>query len=60
VLQQMLPLDDASGARMVARTGDIISASVHGVVVDRVLQGVLGGLMFWALALPSPLIGASP
>jgi predicted PurR-regulated permease PerM len=56
VLRDMLPLDRASGERLVTRTGDIISASVYGVVVIAVLQGVLGGLMFWLLGLPSPLI----
>lgn len=56
VLRDMLPLDRARGERLVTRTGDIISASVYGVVVIAVLQGVLGGLMFWLLGLPSPLI----
>ena len=38
------------------RTGEIVSASVYGVVVIAVVQGTLGGLMFWVLGLPSPLV----
>jgi predicted PurR-regulated permease PerM len=56
VLQSMLPLDRAKSEALVRRTGEIVSASVYGVVVIAVIQGTLGGLMFWALGLPSPLI----
>jgi predicted PurR-regulated permease PerM len=56
VLRSMLPLDDARSDALVRRTGEIISASVFGVVVIAVVQGMLGGLMFWVLGLPSPLI----
>ena len=55
-LRDMLPLGRERGDRLVARTADIISASVYGVVVIAVVQGSLGGLMFWALGLPSPLV----
>lgn len=55
-LRDMLPLGHERGDRLVARTADIISASVYGVVVIAVVQGALGGLMFWALGLPSPLV----
>lgn len=56
VVRDMLPIDRDRGKRLVARTGDIISASVYGVVVIAILQGTLGGLMFWILGLPSPLV----
>lgn len=56
VVRDMLPLDRARGQRLVARTGDIIFASVYGVVVIAVIQGALGGFMFWVLGLPAPLI----
>jgi predicted PurR-regulated permease PerM len=34
----------------------VIAASVYGVLVIAVIQGILGGLAFWALGLPSPLL----
>jgi predicted PurR-regulated permease PerM len=56
VVQSMLPLDRAQSDALVVRTGDIVTASVFGVVVIAIVQGVLGGLMFWALGLPSALV----
>ena len=34
----------------------MINASVYGVVFIAMLQGVLGGLAFWILGLPSPIL----
>jgi predicted PurR-regulated permease PerM len=56
VLRSMLPLDERKSAALVRRTGEIVSASVYGVVVIAAIQGTLGGLMFWVLGLPSPLV----
>lgn len=56
VVRDLLPLGKERGDRLVARTADIISASVYGVVVIAIVQGTLGGLMFWILGLPSALI----
>lgn len=55
-MRDLLPLGQERGNRLVARTADIISASVYGVVVIAIVQGTLGGLMFWVLGLPSPLV----
>ena len=56
VVQSMLPLERAQSDALVQRTGEIVSASVFGVVVIAVVQGTLGGLTFWVLGLPSPLV----
>lgn len=56
VLREMLPLEEPRSERLIRRTGDIISASVYGIVVIAIVQGALGGLMFWFLGLPSPLV----
>lgn len=56
VITDMLPLDRERGNLLVAHTGDIISASIYGVVVIAVVQGTLGGVMFWMLGLPSPVV----
>jgi predicted PurR-regulated permease PerM len=52
----MTPLSDAKAREIFDRTGEVIGASVYGVLVIAVVQGVLGGLAFWVLGLPSPLL----
>jgi predicted PurR-regulated permease PerM len=52
----MMPLSDAKAREILDRTGEVIGASVYGVLVIAVVQGVLGGLAFWVLGLPSPLL----
>lgn len=53
---EMMPLSDEKAREIFDRTGEVISASVYGVLVIAVVQGVLGGLAFWVLGLPSPLL----
>jgi predicted PurR-regulated permease PerM len=52
----MMPLNDEKAREIFDRTGEVIGASVYGVLVIAVVQGVLGGLAFWVLGLPSPLL----
>lgn len=42
--------------RFFARVVDTIHATVYGTLAMAALQGILGGLMFWILGLPSPLL----
>jgi predicted PurR-regulated permease PerM len=55
-LHDLLPLEEGKAHEIVGRTGEVISASVYGVLVIATIQGVLGGLAFWVLGLPSPLL----
>jgi predicted PurR-regulated permease PerM len=55
-LHDFLPLEEGKAHEIVERTGEVISASVYGVLVIATIQGVMGGLAFWALGLPSPLL----
>jgi predicted PurR-regulated permease PerM len=55
-LPDVLPLERAQSEKIFARTREVISASVYGVLVIASIQGALGGLMFWILGLPSPLV----
>ena len=55
-LRDALPLDRAQSHEIFERTRDVISASVYGVLVIAAIQGALGGLAFWFLGLPSPLL----
>lgn len=52
----MMPLSGPQAREILDRTGEVIGASVYGVLVIAVVQGLLGGLAFWALGLPSPLL----
>ena len=51
-----IPLERNELRQVVGRTKDVIRASVYGSVVIAIVQGVLGGLAFWALGVPSPLL----
>jgi predicted PurR-regulated permease PerM len=51
-----LPLDNEQSAAIISRTSQVVSASVYGVVTIAMLQGVLGGLAFWILGVPSPIL----
>lgn len=55
-LHDLLPLEQAQSHEIFTRTRDVISASVYGVLVIAAIQGALGGLAFWFLGLPSPLL----
>jgi predicted PurR-regulated permease PerM len=52
----VMPLSDEKARDILNRTGEVIGASVYGVLVIAAIQGVLGGLAFWVLGLPSPLL----
>jgi predicted PurR-regulated permease PerM len=55
-VHNLLPLEDSKAHEIIERTGEVIGASVYGVLVIATIQGVLGGLAFWALGIPSPLL----
>lgn len=56
VLRDWLPLEPVEAQALLERCRDIISASVYGVVVIAIVQGCLGGFMFWVLGIHSPLL----
>jgi predicted PurR-regulated permease PerM len=55
-LRAFLPMPAAEGDQLLERTRDIIQASVYGVLVIALLQGILGGLAFALLGIPSALL----
>ena len=57
-LPDALPLRREQSEAIILRTQQVVSASVYGVVSIAVIQGILGGLMFWILGIPSPLLWA--
>jgi predicted PurR-regulated permease PerM len=52
----MLPLERSQTRDVVARTKEVVGATVYGVIVIALIQGSLGAFIFWALGLPSPLL----
>ena len=58
MLPAALPVSAQQGEAIIARTQQVVSASVYGVVSIATLQGLLGGFAFWLLGIPSPVLWA--
>ena len=56
VIRDALPLSETQAETIMARTRDVVGASVYGVFTIAIVQGTLGGLAFWILGLPSALV----
>lgn len=50
------PLSRADTLRLFGDVDDTVHATVYGTLVVAMVQGTLGGLMFWWLGLPAPLL----
>ena len=55
-MRALSPLSRAQTDQMLVRVHDTIYATVYGTLAVASVQGVLGGLMFWWLDLPAPLL----
>lgn len=55
-LGERLPLRPAQAEAIFQRTRQVIDASVFGVLTIALIQGLLAGLAFWTLGVPSPLL----
>ena len=40
----------------IKETGEVIRAVIYGVIITAMVQGVLGGIGFWMLGLPAPVL----
>jgi len=56
ILRSMVPLTEGEMNHLLIRLGDTIHAAIYGTMAVAAIQGLLGGLMFWALGLPGPLL----
>jgi predicted PurR-regulated permease PerM len=52
----MVPLERSQAQGVLARTQEVIGATVYGVIIIALIQGSLGGFIFAVLGLPSPLL----
>ncbi len=55
-LKSLSPLTSAETNRTFQRIEDTIFATLYGKLVVAAIQGALGGLIFWVLGLPAPLL----
>jgi predicted PurR-regulated permease PerM len=55
-LKHMSPLSAAEMDRLFDRVVDTVYATLYGTVAVAAVQGTLGGLIFWWLGLPAPLL----
>ncbi len=57
-LARLSPFSAAETAKLFVRVRDTINATIYGTLAVAALQGALGGLMFWWLGFPSPVLWA--
>jgi len=55
-LQNLSPLSENELRQVASRVADAIHATFYGTIICAVVQGTLGGLMFWWLGLPAALL----
>jgi predicted PurR-regulated permease PerM len=54
-LKDLLPMREELKQSLTTRLREVIEASIYGQVLVAAIQGVLGGLIFWMVGLPSPI-----
>lgn len=55
-LRRFVPLSPAETDQIFRRIAQTIQASLYGNLLVKLIQGMLGGLIFWILGLPSPVL----
>ncbi len=55
-LRSWIPLSEREADLILLRVSDTIYATLYGHLLASITQGSLGGLMFWFLGLPTPLL----
>jgi len=53
-IRSFLPLSESDNETLFSRVNDTVHATLYGMLALSALQGLLGGLMFWWLGVPSP------
>jgi predicted PurR-regulated permease PerM len=55
-IRRLLPFTDEETTELFRRVSQTIYASLYGNLAVKLVQGLLGGLMFWILGLPAPVL----
>ncbi len=53
-IQRLVPLSESETDTLFSRVNATVHATLYGMLALSALQGVLGGLLFWYLGIPSP------
>ncbi|HSC68318.1 MAG TPA: AI-2E family transporter [Cellvibrio sp.] len=56
LLIRALPMGDARERLLIAKIGQVTRATIKGNLVIAIIQGSLGGIIFWALGIPGALL----
>ncbi len=56
IIKAWLPLTPPETEHLFRRVAETVHATVYGTLAVAAVQGTLGGLMFWVLGLPTPLL----
>jgi len=54
-LKEIVPLPSKQRDLLIQRFKEMVDATIYGGILIAIIQGVLGGLSFWVLGLPSPI-----
>jgi predicted PurR-regulated permease PerM len=55
-VRSFLPLSERETKLLLTRVGDTIHATIFGSLTVAAVQGLMGGLIFWLLGLPAPVL----
>ena len=56
VVRRLLPFSEQESERLIAETQDLVVASVGAGLIVAAVQGLIGGLAFWALGITAPAV----
>ena len=54
-LKEIVPLASEERDLLIQRFKEMVYATIYGGILIAIIQGILGGLSFWVLGLPSPI-----
>jgi predicted PurR-regulated permease PerM len=52
---RVLPLGDVRERQLLAKFAEVALATIKGTLVVGIVQGAIGGVLFWALGIPAPV-----
>jgi predicted PurR-regulated permease PerM len=55
-LKEIVPLPTRERDLLLRRFKEMVHATIYGGILIAIIQGVLGGMIFWALGIPSPVL----
>ena len=55
-LKEALPIPSKERDLLILRFKEMIYATIYGGILIAIIQGVLGGMIFWILGIPSPIL----